>query len=131
MRESKVWGFVDHLFNDAHAAVSLLQTVRWTCCSIHKHEERFNSFTVLEGRLVVELFGSEDGPKPDPDQRIELTVDNPTLIVEPGVWHRFVVVEGGRVVEVYWPRANGAVRSDDIQRWTTGSRFNVLEWEPV
>ena len=120
--EQKVWGTVQHIFGNEHAGVSCLVVKLGYRCSIHYHEHRGNLFTVLEGRIVVELFDSGG-------MIVDSAVLGPgnTLAVPALVTHRFRVLQSGRVVEVYWAD-RGPVRQDDIVRQDEGGED---DWKPV
>lgn len=117
--EDKVWGKVTHIFQSSQAAVSCLDIVENFQCSCHKHAERVNQFFVLEGSVIIEEW--ENG------------LDNPfsSRILTPGsshfvpsqVWHRFKVIESGKMVEVYWPDRGGLVSFDDIERLDEGGEI--------
>ncbi len=127
--EDKVWGSVQHIFSDVHAAVSCLTVVRGTCCSIHYHEDRVNMFNVLSGVIAVEDWGPKDR---DPEKRHELTILHPgeVCLVDVNRWHRFRVILSGRIVEVYYPTDEGrTVRIDDIVRWNVGSKDDLKDLE--
>lgn len=121
--EDKVWGKVQHIFASPHAGVSCLIVKAGYQCSIHYHEKRGNLFTVLEGEIVVETF--ECTPRIPFDlanvvrfKRIKLTPGR-SYSVDPLIWHRFKVIQSGRVVEVYW-NALGDVDQKDIVRFDQG-----------
>jgi mannose-6-phosphate isomerase-like protein (cupin superfamily) len=116
--EEKCWGKVYHIFSNPHAAVSVLEVEEGFQCSIHKHEERANQFTVQEGMIQVEIW---DGDNTDTcGTSLYYLRPGSTLVVPSGKWHRFVVMESGRLVEVYWPDEGGVCSMDDIIRRDLG-----------
>ena len=121
--EDKLWGSVLHLFCSSHAAVSCLEVVAGYRCSLHRHAERANMFAVQEGAVVIEEWDSFDQPK-----LIKLLHPGDIITVSSRVWHRFRVLQSGRMVEVYWAdRDDGKVRMDDIERDDIGGKDNLDE----
>lgn len=117
--EKKVWGKVRHVFESPTAAVSVLDVEAGTFCSRHLHKQRVNRFIVQSGIIDI----------------IEYTNDGESVVsrlrmhpgdvhdVETGVVHRFEVIEGGIVVEVYFPaRPGDVVFAEDIERLDTGGK---------
>lgn len=111
--ETKVWGRVQHIFADPHAAVSCLVIEKGYRCSVHRHIHRANLFAVQCGRIVVDTY---DG---DGVESVYLGPGD-TYSVPSGVWHCFRVIESGSLTEVYWPDRGGEVRLDDIERRDVG-----------
>jgi mannose-6-phosphate isomerase-like protein (cupin superfamily) len=122
--EEKCWGKVYHIFSDPHAAVSVLEVKKGFQCSIHKHEERANQFTVQEGEILVEIWASDDTEGWFSPYHLKPGM---TLVVPSGKWHRFIVLESGRLVEVYWPDEGGVCRMDDIIRRDLGGSTDVKQ----
>lgn len=115
MIETKIWGRAFHCFNSHNAAVSILDTVAGGYCSRHTHAQRVNRFIVHSGVIdVVEYEGDRESKR---TRMLAGSVHD----VEAGVLHRFEVIEGGVVVEVYFPAKEGdKVSLDDIQRLDIG-----------
>ena len=121
--ENKIWGVARHVFRDANAAVSVLETYKGYCCSKHFHSQRVNRFIVQ--------YGSIDVVEYDPGGEYEVSRiklhNGDVHDVEAGVVHRFEVNEAGLVIEVYFPsRPGDRVSHDDITRLDEGGRVNVL-----
>lgn len=112
--EQKVWGSVLHLFHSPHAAVSWLKLYRGFQCSKHLHQDRLNMFLVMSGSLLVQSW-MEDGGVVN-----NLLKKGETLTVPAGRKHRFIVVESGEAIEIYWPVPGKTVRMDDIVRDDVG-----------
>lgn len=120
--EDKVWGKVFHIFDEI-TAVSLLEVKSGFCCSIHKHEHRWNHFFVISGVLKVNFF-RKSGDSFEPwYNRILLTGES--IKVSPGTIHQFEVLGSGRIVEAYWTTDGTEVNLDDIVRYSQGGPINV------
>lgn len=124
--EEKVWGSVQHIFGSPHAGVSCLVVKKGFRCSLHRHIHRGNLFNVLEGCIVVEEFGSAPEPTNKPIKYGVLSSGS-VYSVSTLVWHRFRVVQSGRMVEVYW-NDRGPVSQTDIIRVDQGC---ADDWEEL
>jgi len=126
--EEKCWGRVQHIFANPYAAVSKLEVEAGWMCSRHLHQFRFNMFAMTSGIILVEHCRG-------PGSVILRTLlrAGETLTVSPGDLHRFRVVEGGSLVEVYWPKdPTHPCDSNDIKRLDVGGRdpdtAELLRW---
>lgn len=119
--EKKIWGSVTHLFSNKYACVSMLQVERGSWCSIHYHNDRANQFAVVEGKIIVSLYGMNERPNLRNIDRIPLSKGE-VYSVPSKVWHRFEVIEQGHLVEVYWPDRGGVCDFADIVRFCEGGR---------
>lgn len=118
LTETKVWGSVRHLF-DGPVSVSILQVDAGTYCSLHRHASRWNMFFVVCGSINVVVYDSE---AKNVSFKMRLRKGQ-TFKVNPGVWHRFEVIEDGRVVETYWTDDGSPATPGDIERLKEGGRF--------
>lgn len=129
--EKKVWGHVHHIFACPQASVSYLAVQAGTRCSIHYHEDRFNQFYVLAGRIVIEVWDDLLDPVDftadmveKPDKRIVLDAGRSfagrLAAVGPKRLHRFRVLASGNLIETYWALPYKSVRYDDIRRFDEG-----------
>lgn len=120
LQEPKAWGSVSHVFVSPYAMVSCLNVRAGGYSSIHYHELRANRFYVDSGAVAVEVF---DGFTLESLRVYDTHIlragdvfDVPSMRV-----HRFIAVESGQLVEVYWPdRPGGIVMHSDIQRLEVG-----------
>ena len=119
--EEKIWGHVVHVFHNDLAAISYLRVKSGTYCSTHYHKHRYNQFTVVRGKITVEIF------KPNKQVEAAFLVPGQTFIVRPQVAHRFVVIESGVVVETYWCDIGGSKRVsiEDIVRLEPGGTLDA------
>lgn len=109
----KVWGRVAHVWASPEVAISYLELVPGTRSSWHLHSDRYNTFCVTSGRVIVEI------ELHDLVSQIELKAGR-SLVVEPGRKHRFRVMARSRMVEVYWCDEGKTCREDDILRFDSG-----------
>ncbi len=127
--EDKVWGRVAHLFYSDHGGLSVLYVNAGYRCSIHYHDDRFNSFFVASGSLLIENFGNNV-------DRLSLGVQNPIrhllfegeyLVIPPGDVHQFRTPEKATIVEYYWTINRRPVRLNDINRLVEGGVDKLAE----
>lgn len=117
--ETKCWGTARHVFQDPHAAVSVLRTEAGAYCSRHFHSQRVNRFVVESG--VIEVV--EYDPSGEHEVSRTRMEAGDVHDVEAGIVHRFEVLESGVVVEVYFPqRPTDRVSHDDIIRFDLGGK---------
>lgn len=118
VRESKVWGHVTHVFHSPQAAVSLLEVEAGFRCSKHFHQQRSNLFALIDGMVCIEMW---EGSK----RTLNLLRPGDLFTVPSMLWHRFRVLESGKMIEVYWPDHGGIVKLDDIIREDQGGPDDV------
>jgi len=121
--EPKCWGRVWHRFNDRHLNESLLEINKGWQCSIHWHENRWNCFVSIDATIGIEDFGESTKPP----QIIKTTMVHPgeSLIVRPKTWHRFFVIDSGRLVEIYWTTNGAECNIHDIIRHDIGGKRTI------
>lgn len=119
MIEQKAWGQVRHLFVSEVTAISYLETKSNGYCSIHRHLDRFNQFTVIRGIIDVVVFGGDQTQPRGKGYEHRITPGQ-SVIIPAKVWHQFVVRSAGIVIETYWTENGCPVRSDDIERFVEG-----------
>lgn len=113
--ETKAWGRVHHCFASSDVAISYLELEAGTRSSWHLHRDRYNAFHVTAGVVVVEHECLDK-------VLAKLLFTGQSASVAPGTKHRFRVISGGRMVEVYWPREGATCRADDIERFDVGGK---------
>jgi mannose-6-phosphate isomerase-like protein (cupin superfamily) len=86
----KVWGSEEWIVNNDLYCGKILNLKRGYRGSIHYHEDKHETFYLLNGRVLIE-FGE------DLDERIMIQGDIQTL--EPGMRHRFTPLEDSRIIE--------------------------------
>lgn len=120
--EEKCWGRVQHLFASPYASVSYLETQPQTRCSWHFHNQRVNYFRVISGIIVVEQHVLSPTFQAAQVERMVLGPGY-SMAVPCNKLHRFRVVEGGSLIEIYWPnpdKKHSVVKLEDIHRFDVG-----------
>ena len=115
MKQGKVWGETEEIFNNGLLSLNVLNIKKGGFCSEHQHSSKTNIFFVLSGRLEVYQWpGGSEGESPD------ITVLGPgdSTAIEPGIWHKFQAAEDTACFEYYQIRFHG----DDIIRRSHGGR---------
>src|SRR4030042_534928 len=115
MKQGKVWGETEEIFNNGTISVNHLWIAKGGYCSEHQHSRKSNLFHVISGILEITQWpGSSEGEKPDvtilgPDQQAAVPV---------GIWHKFRALENTRCLEIYAVRFS----DEDITRRNHGGR---------
>ena len=117
-KETKIWGTVIHSRPTDDIMVTHLDVNKGFRCSKHKHEHRFNHFIVISGRLFIEAWLS--GPMKEPTKI--LVGPGEEVTVAPNTFHRFLVEESGKVIEVYWSKKPD-LSFEDIVRLDVGGKI--------
>lgn len=120
----KVWGTTAKIFLDEHKVFEIheLHLEEGGYSSRHRHG-KLNAFVLLSGQVAVEFF-SGDGQK----HRIGSAVlhpERPVLTVLPGQYHRFIVAEPSRMLEIYWNHDLSPVDPNDIERLDEGGKVGI------
>lgn len=112
MVTGKVWGTTDRQIATPLFEKHLLRIKPKHRCSLHKHHRKWNSFTVIQGLLYIDVV-LDDG------RTIDTTTLGPgeSTTVAPGVFHRFRTGQHPCVAtEEYYPDT----LSEDIKRLDQG-----------
>lgn len=111
MITGKVWGTTERQIATPLFEKHLLRIKPKHRCSLHKHHRKWNSFTVIQGVLYIDVVldnGTVDTTKLIPGE---------STTVAPGVFHRFRTGDGPCVAtEEYYPET----LSEDILRMDQG-----------
>lgn len=108
MKQGKIWGQTEELFNNGVVSVNHLKIKKDGYCSEHRHARKSNLFFVITGNLMVEIW--RNGVK---DETVVWAGESTT--VPPGVWHRFRALTDVECLEIYEVKL-----SEDIERRTEG-----------
>jgi mannose-6-phosphate isomerase-like protein (cupin superfamily) len=93
----KVWGTTEQVLSTPLIDMHRLYIKAGTCCSWHKHERKWNGFTVIHGKLVIEVRKNDYA-------FVDVTVLGPGVVtsVPPGEFHRFVAGVDCLALEFYY-----------------------------
>ena len=111
-RQAKIWGTTQLFFAYNGTESHGIMFDAGAFCSKHRHENKWNRFVVLSGRLKVAIF-RENGKVDETTISAGMATDVP-----PGVWHRFEGLSEGTAIEYYWTTLDPR----DIERETEGGR---------
>lgn len=118
--ETKCWGRVWHRFNDEIINESLLEVNKGYQCSIHWHNDRWNCFISIDATIGIETFGPSTSVPRFNDQII--IKPGESHIIPPRIWHRFYILEPGKIIEVYWTTNGSICNVNDINRLDVGGK---------
>ena len=108
----KLWGVDELLLSRNCVEVHRMELIKGTCSSRHVHAIKHNLFTVFSGEVMIELYEPQKDDVLEVYQEIRLEAGD-SYEVEPGIWHRFVVMDEGTVaIEIVW----AATLHADIER---------------
>lgn len=111
----KVWGKTRCVKRGHGFEVHYLEINPDAYCSRHKHQSKWNQFTILEGKLGVRYY--DDAGRESAYHSLRA---GEVLLVPPGQIHRFESREHCKAIETYW---TDPVDPDDIQRMDEGGVF--------
>jgi len=109
MKQGKIWGTTQEVFNNGTVSVNHLKIKAGGYCSEHRHAKKSNQFFVLSGRLAIQIWHGNTK-----DETIIKPGESTT--VSPGVFHRFWAITNVECLEIYEVRLEG----EDIDRRTVG-----------
>lgn len=132
--QSKCWGKVEHRFNDQLINESILEVDQGWQCSIHLHQHRYNLFIATTATIAIEIWESKHNidlisisnqetkgiADIIPPDHVHYVRPGQFFIVAPNIFHRFVVVSSGRLIEIYWTGTIQKCAIDDIFRIEEG-----------
>jgi len=111
MKQGKIWGETEEIFNNGIVSINHLKIKKGGYCSEHCHKTKSNIFFIISGNLAIK--NCRDGG-------IDETVIWPgeSSKIEPGVYHQFKAltdVEGFEIYEV-------ELKEKDIERRSVGGK---------
>ena len=116
----KIWGGTARLFTSDSVIVEYINFKRGYRCSKHKHQYRTNRFFCMEGILKIEIWKNYAGNK----YMVDETYLKPGEMCDapPNEFHRFVGIEDGRALEIYYTK----ISDSDIVRQNQGGGHRTL-----
>lgn len=113
----KDWGWTEALHDSAYHFAARIDVKAGGFCSQHKHLLKWNGFSVVRGRMVIEIWNAGSHLSDPPDTSILLGPGD-YYSVPPGQVHRFYCDVPTCAMETYW--SHTTVREDDIVRLSLG-----------
>jgi len=116
--EGKDWGTTQCIFKNDSVEVHRIFAFKGGYCSEHVHSSKFNQFYVESGSLEVSIFSNNNQQSM---HSAKSTVNHGmSLVVKPGVKHKFEAMEDTIAFEIYWTE----IDSFDITRYKSGGIVN-------
>jgi mannose-6-phosphate isomerase-like protein (cupin superfamily) len=112
-REVKVWGQRWLIRKDATHAVSYLNLLKGYRCSWHIHDEKYNLFVIITGKVGIAI--EED----DHSIREIMLGPGEEITIKPGQWHEFRVYEDSQAIEEMYVE----YKESDIRREIKGGKL--------
>ena len=110
MKQGKIWGETQELFNNGITAIHHLKIKKGGYCSEHRHKYKSNTFFVIAGNLVITIWT----PKGEQDETVVWPGE--TTEIPPGVFHKFRALTDVECLEIYEVK----LRGEDIERRAEG-----------
>ena len=126
--ENKPWGWTVTQFADSKTEVKLCHIEKGGYSSVHRHNEKHNTFHVAQGQLQVlefscDLEGITGVAIRLADKVHVLTPDSLPLVMPAGTIHQFYAPEKCVLIEVYHGAGeSGFADPGDIERFTKHGR---------
>ena len=110
--QGKFWGTTRCFFENSSSEVHYIEADKGGYCSRHYHQDKWNRFIVLDGKLKVTIYKEKS-------EDVTILTDGMFSDVPPGVEHRFEALKNTKALEVYW---TNDLDPGDIVRKDTGGR---------
>ena len=110
MKQGKIWGETEELFNSGTVSVHRLKIKKGGFCSEHCHKSKSNFFFVIQGNLKLSVWtkgGEVDDTVIWPGESTEIL---------PGVYHKFTALTDVECIEIYEVK----FKDEDIERRIEG-----------
>lgn len=93
-RVEKVWGYEEWIANNDKYCGKILNLKKGFRCSIHYHKNKHETFYILAGKVLMELFDGR-GIR----EKIRVRPIGEVQVIEPGQKHRFTGMDDSRIIE--------------------------------
>jgi len=93
-RVDKVWGSEEWIANNDKYCGKILNLNKGFRCSIHCHKNKHETFYILAGKVLMELFDSGGNRS-----TINVMLPEEIQVIKPYQKHRFTGLEGSRIIE--------------------------------
>jgi len=110
MKQGKIWGETEELFNSGTVSIHYLKIKKGGFCSEHYHKSKSNTFFVINGNLKLTTW------TPSGDQDDTVIWQGESTEIPPGVYHKFKALTDVECLEIYEVK----FRDEDIERRTQG-----------
>jgi mannose-6-phosphate isomerase-like protein (cupin superfamily) len=110
--ESKLWGTTRLIYRDQVSEVCHASIMLGGYSSRHQHLRKDNTFYVLRGVLLINVFKDRDGELVHTEQLLA----GESYTVNAGVWHSFEAQTAVELIETY----SVGLQGSDIERANTG-----------
>jgi len=114
MKQGKIWGETEEIFNDGKVSVHYLWIKEKGYCSEHQHVGKSNLFYVISGQLEISIWREKGVDK-------TIIGNGESSFVPPGVYHKFKAIYDTECIEIYETKLD----PDDIERRVLGGIANV------
>lgn len=116
MIAGKIWGQTELLLTNPTLELHKIDFNGGMECSMHCHKHKYNAFYCLEGQMEIHVEKSGY-------DLTDVTILYPgdLCVVPPGEFHKFVGIETGSALELYWA---AHLDIDDIIRKNVGGSVN-------
>lgn len=111
-KNGKVWGETSQLLSNSSVELHKITFLQGKRCSKHLHKHRWNGFYCIAGKLAIQVWQRDY-------DLVDETILGPGDFckVKPGLYHRFIGVEDGSALELYWV---DGLQGTDIEREDVG-----------
>lgn len=113
----KQWGWTLTVVQSPLCEIHRIDVRAGGFCSWHQHDRKHNVFTVVRGKLVVEIQTEPGKVLPDQLGSRHLLLPGDSYDVPPGMVHRFRCPEATCAIETYYP---ASIDPADIYRFSEG-----------
>lgn len=89
----KIWGSEEWIVNNDKYCGKILNLNKGFRCSVHYHKNKHETFYILEGKVLIELWDKKGNLK------VKITKPKDVQTIEPNQKHRFAGLENSKIIE--------------------------------